>query len=179
MLFQKNYLRESMMKKLLALALIAACAAPAMAANDFYIGADLGSSRVTDDGLKFTGTSYALFAGYNFTQAFAVEAGYRSLGSDTLKVGAANVDLSAYSVQLSMIGSLALSKEFSMFARLGVNSIHSEAKFAGSKISDSETKALLGLGARYAISPQFGLRAEYQKQASNASSLSAGVDFSF
>ena len=163
----------------LALTLLAAFAAPAMAANDFYVGADVGSSRLTDDNLKIKGTSYNLFAGYNFNETFALEGGYHSLVNKDVKFENVTVKTKVYALQLSVIGNLPLSKEFSLFGRLGLNSVKSNAKAGNVSASDSETKALIGLGARYAISPQFGLRAEYQKQASNFSTFSAGVDFRF
>jgi len=164
------------MKKIIALAAIAALSTVAQA-DGFYIGGDVGKSRVSD--IEFKSTSYALFGGYKFTDNIAAEVGYRNLGKETYTLSGrtANVKLSA--VQVSAVFSAAVSSEFSVFGRLGVNSIDIKATGPAGIAKGDETRALIGFGARYALSKEFGLRAEFQKPASDVQVFTFGADYRF
>ncbi len=75
--------------------------------------------------------------------------------------------------------SVPVATDLSLFGRLGINNIKIKASSNAARASDNETKALFGIGARYAVSPQVGLRVEYQKPASDFSVISAGIDIRF
>jgi OmpA-OmpF porin, OOP family len=161
------------MKKIIALALAATLAAPAFA-NEFYIGGDVGQSRV-DAGVTFKGTGVNVYGGYQLTPSIAFEAGYRSLGDDT-KYG---IKLEGSAVQASALYQLPLGSQVSVFGRLGVNRVELKASADGYSAKDDETKAFFGLGARYALNKQFGLRVEFQKPHSDVEIFSAGIDYRF
>ncbi|TDP63229.1 outer membrane beta-barrel protein [Roseateles toxinivorans] len=166
------------MKKIIVLALAAACAAPVLAA-DFYVGADVGRNRFDDEGLKLNKTGLSVFGGYVISNNIAIEAGYRRLVDGTATFGATKVDIDAHALQLSGVFSVPVATDLSLFGRLGINNIKIKASSNAARASDNETKALFGIGARYAVSPQVGLRVEYQKPASDFSVISAGVDIRF
>lgn len=167
------------MKKIIVLALAAACAAPVLAA-DFYVGADIGRNRFDDEGLKLNKTGFSFFGGYIINDNIAIEAGYRSLVDGTVSAGPLKANLKAHALQLSGVFSLPVSTELSLFGRLGVNKVKAEfSSNVGQGASDSDTKALFGVGARYAVSKEVGLRVEFQKPASDFSVISAGVDIRF
>ncbi|MFN5049888.1 outer membrane beta-barrel protein [Roseateles sp.] len=166
------------MKKIIALAAIAALSTVAQA-DGFYAGGDVGNARWKDDGATFKDTSFAVFGGYNFSDNVAVELGYRNLGKDTVRVLNVPVTVKANALQVSAVLSAPVSTDFAVFGRLGVNRIEVKNSFAGGNGKDNETKALIGFGARYAISKEFGLRAEFQKPASNIRVLSIGADYRF
>jgi OOP family OmpA-OmpF porin len=170
------------MKKLIVLAIAAAACLPAVA-SDFYAGGDISRNKFTEDGVKLNHTAFAVYGGYTLNPTVAFEAGYRSLMSETYKVGANSAELDAYALQLSAVFSLPVADQFSVYGRLGLNNLRATAKASvnGVKNSakDNETKALFGVGARYALSQQVGLRVEFQKPASNVQVLAAGVDFRF
>nr|WP_316644084.1 outer membrane beta-barrel protein [uncultured Roseateles sp.] len=166
------------MKKIIVLALAAACAAPVLAA-DFYVGADVGRNRFDDEGLKLNKTGASVFGGYVVNDNIAIEAGYRRLVNGTATFGATKVDIDAHALQLSGVFSTPVATNLSLFGRLGINSLKVKASSNIGGGSDSQTKALFGVGARYAVSPQVGLRVEFQKPASDFSVISAGVDFRF
>ncbi|WP_374535758.1 outer membrane beta-barrel protein [Chitinimonas taiwanensis] len=170
-----------------ALALAAALSAPALA-NDLYIGADIGRSDIeVDAGNGFTvskdSTSFAVFGGVQFHKNFAAELAYRDLGE--LKSG--NAKLSAYALQASLLGSLPVSNEFSLLGRVGLASINAEYRESGFGYSysedSSETKPFFGVGARYAVNKQLGIRAEYNQYAeiedTTISTMTVGVDYRF
>jgi hypothetical protein len=164
------------MKKIIALAITAALSTAAQA-DGFYVGGDVGKSRISD--IEFKGTSYALYGGYNFSDSIAAEVGYRNLGKETYTLSgrSATVKLSAF--QVSAVFSAAVSKEFSVFGRLGVNTVDIKATGPAGVGKADETRALVGFGARYALSKEFGLRAEFQKPASDVKVFSFGADYRF
>lgn len=170
------------MKKFAILAIAAAACLPAVA-SDFYAGGDISRNKYTADGAKLNRTSYAVYGGYSLNTTVAFEAGYRSLMNETYKAGANSIDLDAYALQLSAVFSLPVADQFSVYGRLGVNNLRSKVKVNANGINatekENETKALFGIGARYAVSQQVGLRVEFQKPASNVQVLSAGIDFRF
>lgn len=163
------------MKNIIALALVATLAAPAFAASDFYIGTDVGQTRIHEDGIKVKGTGVSVYGGYQLTPNVAFEAGYRNLGSDTVQ----GVKIKGSAVQASALFLAPLSTDFSLFGRLGVNRVELKASAAGDSIKDSETKAFFGIGGRYALNQQVGLRVEFQKPHSDVKVFSAGIDFRF
>ncbi|MDN3545096.1 outer membrane beta-barrel protein [Kinneretia asaccharophila] len=166
------------MKKIIALAAIAALSTVAQA-DGFYIGGDVGKSRISDEGLKFKGTSYALFGGYNFSDNVAVELGYRNLGKDTITIRNVPFTLKGNALQVSAVLSAPLGSDFSVFGRLGVNRLEGKLTFPGGAEKETLTRALIGFGARYAISKEFGLRAEFQKAASDTQVFTFGADYRF
>lgn len=166
------------MKKIIALAAIAALSTVAQA-DGFYIGGDVGKSRISDDGLKFKGTSYALFGGYQFSDNIAAEVGYRNLGKDTITFRNVPMTLKGNALQVSAVLSAPLGSDFSVFGRLGVNRVEGKASSGNVRFKDSDTNALIGFGARYAISKEFGLRAEFQKPDSDTQVFTFGADYRF
>ncbi|WP_349741888.1 outer membrane beta-barrel protein [Roseateles cavernae] len=166
------------MKNIIALALVATLSTAAQA-EGFYIGADVGQTRISEQGAKFKDTGLNLYGGYQFSENIAAEAGYRTLGKDTVSVFNVPVTVKGSALQLSAVLSAPLGTDFSVFGRVGVNRIEVKASAQGQRDKDSETKALFGFGARYAVSKQVGLRAEFQKPASDVKVFSAGIDFRF
>ena len=164
-----------MFKKIAAAAALVIASSSAFAAqpNTFYAGADLGKTKIDDASGRET--SYGVFAGYNFAPNLAVEANLRRLG---------DVDFYGYNVKaeqagLSLIGTLPLQNNFSVFGRLGVNRLEAKTRSGGVTFSDSTTKALFGVGVGYAFTPAVSARLELQKPASDTTNLSVGVAYQF
>jgi OOP family OmpA-OmpF porin len=166
-----------MKKTILALSLV--CAAIGAHAGDFYVGADVGRTRISADDVKANGTGAALYAGYQLSPNLALEAGYRNLGSDTVAYGGYKVKVSANALQFSVLGSAQLSTDVSAYARLGLNRLEAKASVGSVSAKDSDTKALFGLGLRYAASQQVGVRLEWQKPSSDTNVLAIGADLRF
>ena len=176
------------MKKLMAIALAAAWAAPAFA-GDFYAGADIGRDKIDGFSQSVNGTlitmqdwkaaTYALFGGYTINENLALEVGYRSLGKGSATVLGKTAEMKSSALQLSLVASVPVAQDISLYGRLGVNRIKVTAEYAGNSSSASESKALVGFGAAYALSKQASVRVEFQKLASDVSSLTTGVTFAF
>lgn len=154
--------------------LAASCAAFAAQPNTFYAGADVGKTRASDDWSERE-TSYGAFAGYNFHPNFAVEAGYRRLGEDRF----GGYKLTADQLSLSVVGSLPVADKLSVYGRLGVNRLEGKVSSGGISVSDTTTKALVGVGVSYAFTPAVSGRVELQRAGSGITNLSAGVAYQF
>ncbi|MDO8827601.1 outer membrane beta-barrel protein [Methylophaga sp.] len=172
--------------KLLVLPLLASFAAPVFS-GEFYLGANVGQakssdfcSEVSDDlsSLSLTRTScddsdsaYKIFAGYSFTENWAVEGAYADLGefsidyTDGSTSGKAKAELDA--VSIAMVGKLPLTDDFNLFAKLGLyhSNTDASATFGGVRASDddSSTDGLFGLGASYSLTESLAIRAEWER----------------
>ena len=159
-----------MFKKIAVAAVLATLAASSFAAAPgFYVGGEVGSTKF--DGASGNEASYGVVAGYNFNQNFAVEAGYGRLG----KVDFMGYDVKFDQTQVSLIGSLPLNNEFSVYARLGYNDL--KASVAGSSASD--TGALYGVGVGYNFNKNISGRLEVQRPAADVTNVRVGVIYSF
>ena len=110
--------------------LIASSAAFAAQPNTFYAGGDVGKTKVDD--VSKRDTSVGGFVGYNFHENFAIEAGYRRLADYNIYVGTPAigfVDGSAKLDQahLSLVGSLPVAQNLSLYGRLGANRLEAKS----------------------------------------------------
>jgi opacity protein-like surface antigen len=173
------------MRKMLLIAALsgvsALMAAPAVASGEnAYVGADLGYGRYEASPNGGTGSisknkvGGSVFAGYFFNDYVGLDLGYRGFGTVSATDGYGDsLSVKAQAAQLSVIGNIPVAPSFNIYGRLGYASVKVDASatcgggcgggFAGLSGSASQTKGagLLGVGARYAVTPDFGLRAEY------------------
>ena len=163
-----------MFKKIALAAVLATAGASSFAATPgVYAGADLGSTKV--DGLSGNEVSIGAFVGYSFNQNFAVEGAYRRLGSWDVM----GYDVSAHQAAVSLIGTLPLSNQFNVFARLGYNNVDASTSVGGIKASASDNGGLYGVGVGYTFSKQISARVEVQKPASDMTNVNVGIVYSF
>lgn len=158
-----------MIKQITAAVLLAATSFAASAAEpSFYVGGDVGSSKPQDASSK---TSYGVFGGYTFNENFAVEAGFRRLGHWTED----GFDDKANQLAVSVLGSVPVADQVSVYGRLGYNRI--SEKINGE--SDHTNKALFGVGVSYAITKEVSARIEWQRPVSHSHNISVGVAYHF
>ncbi|MGQ5523340.1 outer membrane beta-barrel protein [Chitinimonas sp. PSY-7] len=196
------------MKKQFSLLVIAGVLAAPVLAEGFYAGAEVGRTKMKsseDADIKGNATNVGVFAGYQFHPNVAVEAGYRDLGkikysdSETYQgtTVTANASAKSRALHASVVGIVPVSDEFSLYGRVGVARVN--VKTAGNisvsgagvgngmsiagQDSFNKTKPMFGLGARYAVSKEFGVRAEYSQfgkiEGVKVSSFTVGGDYSF
>ena len=118
--------------------------APAMATKGgFYIGGSVGGATTEFDegGQKIdeSDTAWKLFAGYHFLQFFAVEGGYRDLG--TLESVGAKVSPTGWDI--AGLAGIPLGPVY-LFGKLGVIKWDADTNFAG---DDDGTDYEAGIGA--------------------------------
>jgi len=162
------------------------------APSKFYAGASLGQSKfkgacdsdagVTLTNCKDSDTAWKIFGGYQITPQLAVEVGYNDFGrisSDASAVvggstfaGNAKIDATAF--ELTGVGSLPLGHQFSLYGKLGVYYAKTESSAdirqttapfasASASASDHNSKFTFGAGARYDVTKNIGIRAEWQR----------------
>lgn len=167
-----------MIKQITAAVLLAASSFAACAADlpKFYVGGDVGSTKVTaEDGIP-SETSYGVFAGYNINEFVAIEAGYRRLGKWTGPGGSVDVKQSAVSV----LGFVPVVAHVAAYGRLGYNRISGNALLNDDNdVKGHENDALFGLGVSYEFTKRITGRVEYQRPLSGAHNINIGVAFNF
>lgn len=196
----------STQKKLVLTSLLSLVTLPALADN-FYVFGDLGQGKMEIDAamdakISRTSTSYSLGAGVGLNPFVAFEIAYRDLGDITNRGDAVNNQGEAYryvdtfqttALQVSLLGKLPISDEFTLYSRVGLASIDTDDEsrdiYADGinppalTSSKSKTRALFGLGASFDISSQLTLRTEYNQYAKwgdvKLSALTVGAVYSF
>lgn len=175
-------------------------AAPFASAQQFYLGASVGSSDADDanaiPALITSGTvdgsdsGTKIFGGYQFTQNFAVELAYVDLGKlgysgmfGPLAVTNGSVKTSGFAV--SAVGMLPLNQSFSLFGKAGIYSWEAKARdiTGGAPFAATEdgSDLFVGLGAAYDVTRNFSVRAEWElyEAVDRISLLSIGVAVKF
>ncbi|MGQ5524692.1 outer membrane beta-barrel protein [Chitinimonas sp. PSY-7] len=194
------------MKKHYFLLVIAGTLSMPVFAESAYIGAEVGRTNLKEsdtsgvtDNFKGHATNFGVFGGYQFHPNAAIEVGYRDLGKikDTAALTSNGVTVTAngtakpQALHASLLGIFPVSNEFSMYVRFGAARMKVKEDFnytilgvnASSSETTKKTKGMFGLGARYAVSKEFGLRAEYTQFSKvsdfKISSFTVGGDYLF
>jgi len=148
----------------------------------FYLGASIGQSRVKDfcdDSGGFScddkDTAWKLLGGYQFNRHLAVEAGYTDLGEIGLSGALSGVSvrgtIEVTAFELMGVGSIPLMDRFSLYGKLGLYHAETKQNVTGSlgavTVTDNEkeknTDLTFAFGARFDITRNLGVRAEWQR----------------
>jgi opacity protein-like surface antigen len=183
-----------MMMKSIILAGVLATASISATAGDFYVLGDVGQSKLEvsfeDATYSETDTMFDLGVGYNLNENFAFEFAYRDLGGINESADYASSSTDLTSLQLSALGKLPVNDAMYLYGRLGFArltadyslDVYNSSEYDESG-SETKTKALIGLGMGYNITPAASLRVEYIRHAKwedvTFSSLSVGATYSF
>lgn len=144
--------------------------------NDSSVNAVLAGSGSTagPTSKDETDVSYKLFLGYQFNKYFAVEGGYFSLGefsftTTTVPAGTLRgIAKNHVGMNLDVLGILPLADRFSLYGRLGIQNSKTTDLFSGVAVlnpapSKNKTDYKLGLGAKFDITKNIGLRGEWER----------------
>ena len=173
--------------------------------NTTFSGDDAVPDSIFVPGQKFSAsdTSYGVHLGFQFTDWFAAELSYTDFGAatDRFKLRGDIVfivqpndtqTLSAKGVSLSGVFSYQLNSNFSLLGVLGITALDYENTFSGgfspvsgnlqTKSSFSDHGLLYGVGAKYALTDSFSLRADLRHNDVGDFALdmaSVGIEYSF
>lgn len=173
--------------------------------NTAFSGDDAVPDSIFVPGQKFSASdsSYGLHLGFQFTDWFATELAYTHFGeatdrftlrSDIVFIVQPNDTqaVAAEGVSLSGVFSYHLSSSFSLFGVLGVTAMDYENTLSGgfspvsgslqTNSSFSDHGLLYGVGAKYALTDSFNLRADLRRNDVGDFSLdtaSVGIEYSF
>ncbi len=136
-------------------------------------GAGFGTTSISDDRNEF---GFKVFGGYQFNRYFALEGGYFNMGkfsfkANTVPAGTLDGSLKLQGGDVDAIGLLPITKQFSLFGRVGLTYADATDSFNGTGAvhpldpspSKREFNYKLGLGAQYQITPSLALRAEVER----------------
>jgi OOP family OmpA-OmpF porin len=115
-----------------------------------FVGASIGDSDLD--------TTLKLYGGQLITPNWGWEASYIDFGSESNR----STTIEAWAVGAALLGVLPLSPQFSAFGKLGVYYVDSEVRNPATVVSDSSAELGAGVGLRFALNPQFSLRAEFE-----------------
>jgi OOP family OmpA-OmpF porin len=207
------------MKKLVFLfVLLCTQGAIAQEAHPFYLFGQIGSAKVdvdqagNDAALRSAGatnlsstvtdsaSAFMIGAGYKFVPQASVEFAYLGASDFNYKAtftqGTATAKFSGSGVGVNVVGYLPVADKVDLYGKLGFWSFSvdatatvSAAGFAQITQSSSNTTPMIGVGIEYKVTPQVGIRAEYDHfskigddttiGSSKLDYLSAGIAFSF
>lgn len=156
---------------------IASSAAMAADAPGFYVGGDVGTTKMEDVSDRETG--YGVFGGYQINKFVGVEVGVRRL-ADIKEEG---VYGHFNQLTVSAVGSYPVGAGFSLIGRLGFSRVTSNASVDVGPyrvhVRDHANRGLYGIGVAYSITPAISARLEVTKPMSDLTNLSAGVSYKF
>jgi OOP family OmpA-OmpF porin len=157
-------------------------------AQGVYIGASIGEASYEED-LGFdtfdeSDTGYKFFAGYRFSDNFAVEGVYVDYGEPSGHILGipAGVEITGYGVNL--VGTIPLATGFEIFGKLGLLAWDGTATLGNLSGDESDTDLTYGIGAAYFFDDHFGVQAEWEfvnfdNSNMDADMLSVGVQYRF
>ena len=157
------------MKKIAAALLLStAIAAPAFAADSgVYVGVDAGLAYTQSpyQGTAATNTSAqssnaGVQLGYQFDKNWGVELFYTGAGKYTGTVGTNTSVLQSDAWGVNAVGTLPVSNDFSLYARLGAASTYTRLSNSVASTFAAASRAGLtyGLGVQYNVTPAIGVR---------------------
>jgi opacity protein-like surface antigen len=209
---EKKMIRKTPSRLLLQIAAVGfACIATASQAQSptFYVAGDVGASRykASSEDFRIVGgtfdqrdTAGGIAFGFQLNPTIALELGYTDFGRAKVSglgslvcrplpvclppAGPVNGDLRAKSTHVTMVATAPLTKEFSIYGRLGAARTEraTSVSLLGSQFNfkDNKTEALFGLGAAYAFTSSVEGTIEWKRlQEPKVDAVSVGARFRF
>ena len=139
----------------------------------WYAGASFGQSKMKDAGSQLFGTSFddtdnawKVYGGYQFHRNVGVEFGYINFGTFKGSGGGVSDNWKANGINVSAVGTWPVANEFSLLGKLGFTrwSVEDTVSVGAASGSAKENgiDLSLGIGAQYAFTKQWAVRAEYE-----------------
>jgi OmpA-OmpF porin, OOP family len=151
----------------------AALAAPLLASaqqqdRGWYIGGGLGQAKhkgvtcVAGGSCDDKDTAWKLLGGYQVNRTFAAEFGYTDLGKVRTSGGGVTAEATSTAWELVGLAGIPVANRFSAFGKLGFYRAETEQTGTVSA-SETNTGMTYGLGLRFDVSRNLGVRGEWQR----------------
>jgi len=145
---------------------------------------DTGGSPITLASCEDTDSAWKAFGGYRFGPNFALEGSYIEWGDASAATSTAvSVAANQRSYGLAAVGSLEVAPRFSLFGKVGFLMTEQETRRITpnpSTFDRDETELHYGLGAKYGLTQNLALRAEWENtEKLKVQMLSVGVEYRF
>ncbi len=161
-----------------ALSCMAAFSAPAFAqlsaqGTDWgtYVGASIGLPDFGDVGLK-------VYGGQQLHKYFGWEASLVNFVREVQNTPTGDVKRDFFGASGAAVGILPVNADFSAFGKLGLMAGRKRIRGPGGDSNENELNLLVGVGARYALTPRAAIRAEYE-DFNQGNLISVGVTYKF
>jgi OOP family OmpA-OmpF porin len=149
-------------------------AGPAAAQDmGFYVGGAFGQVEYQDfcEGISGPGiscdekdTAWKILGGYQFNRNLAVELGYANLGEVSASGFGVSATVEATAFDLVAVGSFPVVDKLSVYGKLGLFRADFEGRSSvGATLDESENGFTFGIGLRYDVMRNLGVRAEWQR----------------
>jgi OOP family OmpA-OmpF porin len=183
-----------------ALALVALLSGPTASAQNLqmstYLGASAGVAHWNANcsgttSCKTTPATLRVYGGYNFTPNVGIELTYASLGTVKAAASGAQVDIKGTSMDVSGVYKLGSpSSAWGGFVKGGLAYTQAKVNASSGTVVGADTKnawgLIVGIGATYALTDHFALRAELDTQtvkvpgsSGNVTSFTVGAQGAF
>jgi OOP family OmpA-OmpF porin len=159
---------------ILGMASALAFAPPAMAQDaGFYIGGAIGQADFQDAcediSAVFTScdekdSAWKVFGGFQFNRNLAIELAYGNLGEVSVSGPGVSATVETTVWDLMAVGSFPIMDKLSVYGKLGLFRADLEGRSnVGVSADDSETGLTFGIGFRFDITRNLGVRTEWQR----------------
>ena len=148
--------------------------AQARSDTGWYFGASVGQSKARHvncagfDSCDAKAAAFGILGGYQINRNFAAELGYHDFGRVTFSAPGVSGNIKASAAELVGLGAYPVASQFSLYGKLGA--YRAEAKLSASlaglvsgSLKDRTTDLTFGFGARYDVTRETGVRAEWQR----------------
>lgn len=134
-------------------------AAQSIEHKGFYFGGSVGGSNATDactagEPCGGDGTTYGIFAGWQFNRALSLEVGFRDLGTSQ-SLGA---DFDSGAADITVLAGIPVGPVF-LYGKGGVY----RGEVSSGPLHDSNVNWTFGAGVQFDLTHSFALRAEWQR----------------
>lgn len=136
-----------------------------------YVGAAAGVPDFGDVGLK-------AFGGQQLHRYYGWEAAITRFAREVENTPFGDVRSDFWGLSGAAVGILPVNNEFSAFAKLGVMAGRKRVRGPGGENTDNDINLLVGIGARFALTPRAAIRAEYE-DFNQGNLFSVGVTYRF
>ena len=148
-------------------------------AQQWYLGAGLGSAQAklgnngTVFGTSAHETGSKLIAGYQFNRTWGIEGQYAYLGNFSVNSVSGGGSYKPESWSLAGTGTIPLANNFYLMGKLGATSNRLRDSNVG---GGSTTDLLAGVGVGYNFNNRWGIRGEYENYGKMAKNVNGGGD---
>jgi OOP family OmpA-OmpF porin len=163
--------------------------------SGIYLGGALGQAEQSDQctspaaGVSCDNkdSAWKIFGGFQFNRHLAAELGYANLGEASASAGTVSARDEATAIELVALGMFPVVERFSIFGKLGLYRGELERTANNPLIgtgSNEQTDFTFGLGVRFDVTHNIGVRAEWQRyidlgEITDVDLISVGVQFKF
>ncbi|MFI4939566.1 MAG: outer membrane beta-barrel protein [Burkholderiales bacterium] len=174
-MFQKTIVAATLMAASLMLS--------ASASAQVYAGASVGEAKWNADcagtvSCTNNDTAYKIFGGYSFGPRWDAEVSYFSVGTAKASFSGVSVDMKGTGFDIAAVYKVPLSKDWTVFGRMGVAEVKGQADAAMGAFSGSVTtnsaQPVVGFGVIYNVTQNFDIRADIDSRKVKVVSGSGG-----